>query len=453
MGRRTERLHNRKQGPLSPLANVCLFGFMLLYFATYTIVGKNWGNWLQRGEYVLGAVLVLITIIHFFVQGRTARRDWILTRLLLIVYFACRAFAASKNGFGMSTVRAAYFEGILLLAVSELTVNEWFLKKICFPVLIVLNFLINALNMAFHFLVKEDGSGWKPLQDLYALLKPYCYSGAYMLYDNPNFMGMITAACMLLAVGLFCGAARKRLGWKILLGIYLAASGACVLFTASRASLIGLGAAALVGLLQSKISLRTPAEKRRRVAGVTFLVLMLLVAVGTYAFIYVHRDTSIDFQGNNHFTALEQKIDDLSTHRYSIWKTSYYAQMRGGYLLTGAGSLPDEKKAREQVTDELLVEYGGEPQFFEKPIFHHPHNGYIAMVACTGLIAALCFFVNLLIRTLKCRAFADGPWNLLLVYWLALNLFECVTVLNKQIVVLVVFAILAATPARRGREE
>ena len=119
-----------KNGRFDIAAKILVFAYSFLFIMYNTLPGGVLEVWEERFECVVGAGLVVITIIKFSALAVAEKKRWLTAQSLVFLYFAVRLLCLIGNGFDYSTIRSIFFEGVYLLALTVLTVDGSFVKRL-----------------------------------------------------------------------------------------------------------------------------------------------------------------------------------------------------------------------------------------------------------------------------------------------------------------------------------
>ena len=434
------------------LTNVVLLVYAFLFFVTRTVIGELAGGMVLKAEYLLGLFLTLVTIYRFLKLNKEDKLHWLKNRTFLFVYFVVRVVGIVLVGISVPLLRTAFFEGVFLLALTELTVDTKFLKKVVFPLFVLYNLALNLANISIYYYTGfADGAPLRH-EEFYNTVTKFCFKYPCMMYDNENYMGMITGFSILIVIALIYDKYKsekesdpdyKLPVWaKAAAAVYLLFSAYCVWFGNSSTSNVAIAIGIGVWILNEKV-LKTSGTKIAMMS----LVILILLNAGVLGLIKINEDTGMRFPGNagEDFTNTELALDEKTNHRYSLWKNSYYAASEKNYVLFGAGNLGKEEKARYETAEKYFMEKNGT---FEPLNYHHPHNGYFAMLFCTGVMGAIFYGLALLSKMRNAVLLKKGIWYIPVIYVLVLNLSECVTVLQRVCLIMAVVLLLAAQERR-----
>ena len=421
---------------------IILFCYSFFLINTQTIIGRNHTTFIIRVEYLLGLALVAITVLRFLGLNKDEKKEWLKSKVFVFLYFIMRVICVAKYGIEEDLLRNPFFEGMYLLGLSDLVVEEDFLKKVILKFAVVLNLILNVGSMLVYYLpINTDGGIFR-----------YCYELPTVFYRNENFMGMMTGVCIFIVIAYFgekYSSFSEIPGYqKILLAVYMVFSLYAVYFSESRASLLAL---IVTVIICSVNAIRKDFSPAKITSGV--FVLVTAVMVIALVFIKVNMDTGLSLDGFNDMSPIEKKLDDFTTHRYSIWKTDVAAAENEGYILIGAGTLNREKFAREEASRKYYIEVYGSINEFKPRNYSHPHNGYIAMLFCTGIPAAVFYWLYLMKRINRSTMLKAGLWYGIIVFVLILNIFECATVLSRNFPVQIMALVLAASKSSQLIEQ
>ena len=72
-----------------------------------------------------------------------------------------------------------------------------------------------------------------------------------------------------------------------------------------------------------------------------------------------------------------------------------------------------------------------------------PHNGYLAMLWCSGILGSMLFFTSLLRKILNARGLEIDSRYMIPIFVFVINMFESMFIVNRYFVVLYLFLILS----------
>ena len=440
-----ETLENNfnKNRALDMLNYFALTSCAFLFIITQTFLWKNIQQPITNAEYVMVVLLTIITFIRFFQLDKDGRIDWIKTRSFAFVYILVRLATVSP--------KAAFFEGMYLLALSNLTVNTDFLKKVVLRLFIIYNFLLNALVLAAHIYFGFNVD--RPIYHLevHQQIKRHIFAFPGVLYNNINSMGVVTAFALLVALALFFENKDKMKSvYKVLFGLYVAFSAYCIYFSRSRSAALTIIVCLAILIVNEKLKI----EGKKIV--LTLLAVCVLFVFCAIGFIVAHWDTGMeyaDYPDYHHYTDLETKIHSISSSRYSIWKNSLYSAVENEYLAFGVGSLGKEHTARDKYKIKVFAELTGNADGYSPMTYAHPHNGYITMLVCTGIVGTIAFAFAIRQKIKNSELLDSGIWYIVVCYIVMLNEFEVVVTLHKRAIMFILMAILAAGSTVKYKQE
>lgn len=431
-----------KNGRFDIAAKILVFAYSFLFIMYNTLPGGVLEVWEERFECVVGAGLVVITIIKFSALAVAEKKRWLTAQSLVFLYFAVRLLCLIGNGFDYSTIRSIFFEGVYLLALTVLTVDGSFVKRAVCPLIAVINLIFNALNVLFWFYMEHIAEA----TPLYVWLQNntfYAKHGATFstMYVNPNTFGIMTAFSIIIVICL----CRRGMSSAAKAGtaVYMAFSFMCLMLSQCRSAQAGLIAALAAMLITVVIKPLTP---KNTVTG--FLILSIFLTGAMTGFIHSNLDTGIESEyGVNRYSADERALDSITTVRYTIWKDGYVASH--DYRWLGSGSQKTELASRNETKKEAFEAAGGDAAEYE-PTKLSTHNGYIGMMYVTGILGFVAFMAVLFVRIRKSRAFDTGLWYMPLVFILTVNHFECMMIISKFFTCLFMFLILTVDSTREN---
>ncbi|MDY5739692.1 MAG: O-antigen ligase family protein [Anaerovoracaceae bacterium] len=411
---------------LNKFNNYVVIVYAMLFIASSTIVAKFCGAWIERLEVVIGIAILGLYLINIFTDKKIALKNVLLENIIAIVYLCFRAYTLYKLHLDYSTLRTIFFETVYLLCISRYILGNVENMKCIFKYLIGINLILNIANLVMFFALNQVPSLYKSAIK-YTFLNTdtnYIYSA---LYPNPNTMGIMTTFSILCAFILYRKTETYSLVYR---AIYLVISLISIYISGCRAAEIAL----LVTLLAYIIIKLLHINKLKLIVGLCLISSIIFVA-GISGYISSQYDRDIMY-----ISETEIKLDNLSTGRYMIWKSGYFAHREK--LLSGVGSLHNEIKQR----DGYVVNHFKENH---TDLGEHnrlklgPHNGYIGMIWCTGVVGALLFFLALLQKIKMAKSLENGNWYLAVIFIFIVNLFETMFIISRFFLVLYLFLILA----------
>ncbi len=433
-----------KLGILDLVNYIVLFAYSFLFIIMQSVIYRNYMDEVITAEYLLGLALTGITVYRFFKLSKEGRLDWLKLRYATFLYFAVRIATLLLMGFEASTRKTGYFEGVYLLALSELTIDVKLLKKWILPTLLSVNLLLNIVNLGtqLFFGVGDEKQPLRHLQFFKAVKKSF-YRYPNFWYHNINYIGIFTAFCLLVAICLVHERGKLNQKEKILFGAYVVFQGYHIYVSHSRAATLSFLICLIVLVVNDKLKI----HPKKVLLG--FLAIMVSCIIAMIGFIVAHDKTGLPYyEGDvqyNELTDLEKTINKASSSRYAIWKNSYYVMKDPKFLLFGSGNIEREHYNRDDYKKESYAEITGDTSGFVPNTYAHDHNGYFAMLTVTGLLGAIFFGITIKKRIDHSLILDKGLWYILFCYAATLNQFEVVTILHKRSITLILILILAVS--------
>lgn len=410
--------------------NVLLFTYTMLFILYHSIAGLYVQVWIDRLECVAGAVMAVVMLMKLAVIEKDERIKWFKSSFLVIIYFVIRTATFIDSGFDYSVARTVFFEGIYMFVICGMIIDSRFCKEKIMKLYVVVNFALNVVNVAFYFIFLKMGtlSGFgKTLADItFVSRNGVMYSS---MYDNPNAFGIMTALAIIIAFNLISKNDTKAR--KLVIVVYMLFSLYCVNLSECRSAMLSLFACAvawaIVVISKKKIT--------GRMLVICAFAVALLATGGIYGFMHVNES-----EGLYSYTETETSLQDISSSRYYIWKSGYYAHQDNRML--GTGSLNLEMNDRNSYIYQYYVDNGYDVETFAKTDLG-PHNGYLAMIYCTGMLGFILFMAALLQKILEAKSMKCGGWYLAVIFFMSVNMFETMTIVSRFFVCLMTFIILA----------
>lgn len=416
------------------LKKIMLITYVVLETLYKTIFGKYLAVEMERLQCVAGAVLACLLLIEWFRLDKDNKIKWIKRHSIVFIYFAIRVVTFISIGMQYTMLRSVFFEGIYLLVLTELIVDNEFCRKMVFRGFILMNLALNIINTCIYaYCNLTDIVNNVEMTFLHRMVSIYTYVGDYSgvsycsMYSNPNQIGLMTGIALLISINYL--SKDMSILSKGLVGIYYIFSFYCIYYSNCRSAQLML----LVVIFMLITCNKTKVFKNKK----KIIVLCMIVCIIFTACIYIIAMTHYEYGWP---TLFEVQLGNVSTQRYFIWKDCYYSHQ--DELLLGCGNMTLEKRDRYQYNldkgidkgldiNSSLIDYVG------------PHNGYIGTISCAGLTGFVAFIMLLLKKISDSKSLNEGYWYLAIVFILGINLFECMMPISKNFVTLYMFLIMS----------
>jgi len=409
----------------------------------YTLPGLLYKNVFLASEAVFGGFLALASVIEFFGLDKDGKKAWLKGQAVIILYFAVRlvCFVQVRS---FSSARSLFLEGIYLLALTRLTVDRRTVTRVILPVYLFINLACNVILMIVMDYFRQIRAG-RPHYEGYRFLVEDTYYPTHgelgVVYSNPNTMGIMTAFAVIIAL-IYMYRCRSKI-LKVLLGAAAAFSLFCIHFAECRSAEAALAVCLAAGLI---LILIKKVKARRLVICVFLCCLIGISALAVY--MNAMEDTGVTDTAN--YTSIENRVNSLGTHRYTLWKAGLLAG-RDTRLL-GAGSMKLAMEQREAFRQQAFVDAGGRASEYHREELD-PHSGYYGMLFATGALGAGLFFLHLFIKLLKTKTLEEKEWAIPLIFCFVANLFETMTVITRYYICILTILIIAMGFDRNGKPE
>lgn len=410
-----------------------LLAYIVLETLYQTIFGMYFDAVMDKLQCICAAALVCLLIFEWIRLDRQSKANWLKKHTIVFVYFIIRGITLVSVGFAYTMIRSLLFEVVYLLVFTELILRSSFCRKVAFKFFIWSNLILNIFN-AFLYIYCERilAAGTDATDIIYEFANNHTYMGEFELYNycsmysNPNQMGIMTSLAMIIVLNYLTR--EMSIYKKVATAFYYVFGIYCLWISNCSSALVGIAAAIGAFAITKMIKMFT---KKKTV--VLVLLCAVLATCVIYGIVATHDDTEA-------YSEFENQLDSLSTRRYTIWKDSYYSHK--DELLLGCGNMTLEKRDRYQYNLDKginpgfdisgsLVDYVG------------PHNGYVGMVSCTGILGFLAYLLVLLKKVKDSKSLNMGCWYLAIVFILTINLFECLTVVSKNVFCMCMFLIIS----------
>lgn len=426
-----KNLNDNKYNIINSVGNIAILIFTFLFLSYNTIIGLYSLVWIERLEILFGGILLIVLVTKWVIAPLKDKKKMILNECIVLIYIVVRILTIVKLDIDYSTIRTVFFECIYLLCISEFVLSEKYIKTIIMKLFMWLATLFNIVNMSIYALILISNYNSEIIHFLYkyTYLKPN--SNYYMstVYSNPNTFGIAAAFAILIAINLWYDRQKPLSAQKKFI-IYTVFSIICVVISECRSAEVGLVLICVIYMADRFVH-----KINGKKVTIAALLLAVLGTLAGYGFMNSNYDTSI-----YGMTATEEKIDQMSTGRYFIWKSGYFAHYDDKLL--GVGSLKREIELRDTEIFKQYLDAGYAEEKYQHTDLG-PHNGYYSMIWCTGFIGFILFAIILLQKIRRSRALNSGNWYLAIIFVLTINLFESAFIVNRFFLAIYMFLILA----------
>lgn len=430
MERRTIEFY--PNGTLERLKKAVLLIFVITETLYKTIFGLHLAVAIERTQCVAGVLLVILIAIEFLRLCVESKKKWIKKHLPVFVYFFIRMITFIYIGCPYTMLRSLLFEVVYLLALTELVVDGEFCKKVVFKFFIIVNFVLNFISVViyacYEIIININNSLGETIvsfigDNTYFGDLAGCYYSS--MYSNPNQMGIMTGIAIILSLHYFCS--KKSTLSKIFFILYYVFSLYCLWI--SNCASANLALVCVLVILLGKKCIKGINGKS---AVLICLCGVMVITSGIYLFVSSHSDLES-------FTYMEQTINNMGNSRYKIWKDSYYSH-KDEFLL-GCGNMTLEKRDRYQYNLDKGIDYGFDING-SLIDFVGPHNGYVGMISCAGILGFIAFIALLIKKVKDSNTLNQGYWYLAIIFILIINIFECMMPISKNFCTLYMFLLL-----------
>ena len=393
----------------------------ILFICTNTVLNLWIGERIETIQNLLAIVVLFIVAVNLLSSFRSNLIPWIKSNMLVVVYFIIRLISLWQSGFDYSVIRTMFFEMFFFIGICKFTISAVDRRNFYIKFFIWFELIISLLCFLMFFVVSHLGP------DFQETVVANTYYGKFptaSLFSNVNTAGIMAGFSIVLSIAIY---KKNLLPGKFVIAFGLYNVVALVSFGARSAD-IGI----IVVLLFVGIKYISKSENLKRFT-IFALCLMILTLIPIYGMIgYYESKATLSYE------SLEERINTLSSTRYSIWKESFIIQQDD--LLFGKGNLKLEQDARKELMagfEQGTVDY----RYFTTTELG-PHNGYIGMISGTGWLGFLVFIAILIQRIRRSKSLESGNWYLLLIFFFAINCFESLFILNRFFICFYMFLIL-----------
>lgn len=408
------------------LVEYTILAFAFLFLIANTILGKFLFTVVERGEIGLGIILICAAIYYFLKLKPDEKINWIKENSIVICYLVVRVLLIVSLKFDYSTIRSLFFETIFLLAITKkiLKNKHSSIKKIMYFT-VIFNLIMNLFNVLCYVSLTND---LNIVPYKFIVTKTF-YSNLHyvkesILYVNPNSMGIMTGFALIVLAILFFKT--KSMLNKVVFSVVIIFDLYCIYLSRCRTVELALVIIFVLYLISRLMNQKNSLKK------MTSFILTIAM-LGSVAVMIYSGNSGDNLLDLNKF---ESRFNDISAGRYLIWKSGTMAHS-DNYVL-GVGSVNREVELREKyIYKNYKDDYGA---VYAKL---GPHNGYIGMIWCTGVVGALLFFLALLQKIKRAKSLENGNWYLAVIFIFIVNLFETMFIISRFFLVLYLFLILA----------
>lgn len=435
-----------KNGNFQKIFNYILILYAVLEILCETVVGKYFLAWMERFQIIFAFALIVMFVMKFFMIGRDAQRAFLKRNILVFVYFAFRLITFIYIGMQYTMIRSVLFEILYLLVLTEILIDNAFVRQTIFKLFIAINVILNLINTFFHLYCEPLRASGITDNTIYNFALKYTYMEKFSfeticsMYSNPNQMGVMTGLALLISLTYL----KKKMSnkAKVLYVIYVGFSLYALYLSRCNSAQIALLAAVLAFAAVKLVRVISP-----KMIAYACLASCLIVTGGILGFVASHGDL------HTSYTEKQWEIDRFTSTRYTIWRNCYFTHKTTDEVLLGNGNVALEKLDRAEYMHKIKV-YKGGITLADMKQYLGTHNGYIGMLYCTGALGALVFLVLLIKKMKESKALSkDSKYYMAIVYMLVDNLLESFMVVNKSSPVFIFFLILAMKSENEEVEE
>ena len=333
--------------------------------------------------------------------------------VLTILYFISRFISYSMNDIPVTFGGAIMLQAFYMIGISKYLYGGKSRQRVAIVTFIVFDvgiMLLNYYNLYFRPEYVEKA------------LEKYLVKGMLAetnMFQSKNYAGMIAGATIVICFAEIMNKKFNKTTTLILAPVIVL--NIMMLYVHSHCRSGQLGVIVIAMLTAAIIGIKRIDSARNIVA--FSLIFCFLTLIPLYGLVYWHDNN--EYLDN---TPVEQKIDDASSFRYAIWKTTILSQE--GHLLFGYGNNTNAAKKKNAYIESCDPEKVS-VSYIMAAEHKRQHNGYLAQLNETGIIGSILLLLLLLARIRGFRGrFRDGQWEkLLLVYIFWLNLFEAKLIL------------------------
>lgn len=379
---------------------------------------------------ILISLFLCTFVIQFFLAEKEDKVMFLKDHIFVIVYLGIRCVLFALHGFDHYILGSIIYETTFLLLICRWTVGSYEKVKKIFIVFIGFNLVMNLLS-AGSVIFMETLSKWGVVLSMYhetsGYMEAYPYAGLFL---NPNNAGIMTAMALCLFLFMLKAAhgSKKYPIWEIIgMGIYILFSLYMLYQYGCRSADIGLIAVLLVYGLAKVSKWNKKRFLQICLIGVILCNVVLLAVIAS---------------GADETSERIAAVNTLSTGRYKIWNDGYHTAMDTESWLLGQGSNELELENRNAWLKEQWIAAGYDAsQYVETTL--GLHSGYLSILFNAGIICSILFVIILWQKIGRMRFRSESSWYLVVVFALAVNLFESLLIMNRSYVCFLMMIVLA----------
>ena len=299
----------------------------ILFICTNTVLNLWIGERIETIQNLLAIVVLFIVVVNLLSSPRDNLISWFKSNVLVVAYFIIRLISLWQSGFDYSVIRTIFFEMFFLIGICGCTINAVNVRNFYIKFFIWFELIISLLCVLIFFVMPYLSSG---MQEFVATSTYYEKSAMASLFSNVNTAGIMAGFSIVLSIAIY---KKNILPGKFVIAFGLYNVVALVFFGARSADIGVLTVLIFIGI---KHISRSGKLKRFTIVALCLMVLTLIPIYGMIGH-YESKETLS-------YEPLEDRVNTLSSTRYSIWKESFIIQQDD--LLLGKGNLRRKRGAQ-----------------------------------------------------------------------------------------------------------
>lgn len=365
---------------------------------------------LETIENLLAIYLLFSVAVNICFNKKIGIVNWIKSNKYILLYIAIRCLSIIQSGFDYSAIRSVFFEVFLLVGICNITASPK--QKDLYIGLILIVEVILAIGSiilykGYELLYGGTNGFFANVYDKWTYYMEYPTSG---LFSNSNYAGMLAGLAILCAY--YFITRYKSFAVRIVLVVSIALNVYFLLIQECRSAELSMIAILCILVLNFVFKNKFNKIGANKIAAV-FLLVCCLMMVGVYGILQKNISNNQYVLSVNEFN-----LDDISTGRYSIWKTVIIESNDNKLLGVGSIGISQDERGVE-----INSENGYSYDMYKYASFK-PHNGYFSMLISTGILGTIVFFIILFQKIYKCDGLNRNYSYLLIIFILCLNFFE-----------------------------
>lgn len=373
---------------------------VLLYFICFLFCLRLTILYNCKVIYNLLPITVVFSFILVAINYKKFNKEWLKSNLLIVIYLIWCFLLVFANSYIISNLKTFVYETFFLIVVLFLFKKQSKDSIKVMKMIVITNLILNIISVLYQYGIQCNFK-----RELYGV------------YTNPNGTANFTVLSLIIYFTVMLKKENKL--YNI---IYTLFSIVIILLSKSRTPVVVLILYVIARILLHK--------KIFNLDRIKFIFNVLII--GSILFIigisYINKN-------NVYPTKFEQKINDLTTNRYYLWKYSILSLEKSPILGIGESNIGEYRW--KQVNREVINSIDSQSRIYRLSM-NNNHNGYLQLLIANGYIAFVIFMLILLKKIKKINN--DNFYIIATV--LVINLFENELILTQSIYIFILMYML-----------